>query len=96
MSIPSRRIAATMVEMGSRVDQITDHLQREGGKVVNVASEAAGRVMIRHTLGRKPKYWVVLDKDANADVWRDPADHWTSEVIYLRVSGAVHAKVRLC
>lgn len=26
--------------------------------------------IVNHLLGRKPKGWIVVDKDANADVWR--------------------------
>lgn len=51
---------------------------------VDVATSATE---IKHLLGRKPKGFVVVDKDADARVWRSATS--TSTLLTLRASAAV-------
>lgn len=58
--------------------------------IVDVAIATAGTV-IPHTLNRVPVRWIVLDKNANAVIWRSAAS--TSNTITLKSSAAVTATI---
>jgi hypothetical protein len=45
---------------------------------------------IQHSLGRVPAGWIVIDKNANADIWRVSL---TNTTIVLRASASVKAKI---
>ena len=45
---------------------------------------------IQHALGRVPAGWIVIDKNANADIWRVSL---TNTTIVLRASAPVKAKI---
>lgn len=45
-----------------------------GELVENVALTAGSTTQVSHGLGRKPRSWVLLDKDADSRVWRSGAD----------------------
>ncbi len=57
--------------------------------VVKGQALVAGVTLVRHGLGKIPVGWAVIDKTANADVWRDTTVATTNDVIPLRATGAV-------
>lgn len=45
--------------------------------------------LVSHQLGKKPTAWIVVDKTAQADVWRDTTQAMTNDKIPLKASAAV-------
>lgn len=57
--------------------------------VKSVALVTGQANLVAHQLGRKPVGWLVIDKTAQADVWRDAAVATTQDKIALRCSANV-------
>ncbi len=95
MSLPGRSVAATVVDVNRRVGEVTDHLNRERGQILDVEAAGAATVRVTHKLGKVPNYFLVISKNANQDVWRDGGDPWDEKAVTFRTSGAVEAKVRV-
>jgi len=53
---------------------------------------ATGGTTLQHALGKVPAGFLIVDKDANADVWRTD---WTKTSITLKASAAVGVKLFL-
>jgi len=92
-----RAISGTVAEVSRRVGEVTDSMNRDRGKILEVVGAAAPGtpILIRHGLQRTPRYWTVLSKDATGDLWRDPADVWDSETIRFRSGAAATFTVRV-
>lgn len=45
--------------------------------------------LVNHQLGKKPQAWTIIDKNAQADVWRDTTQPITNDKIPLKASAAV-------
>lgn len=59
---------------------------------VVLASGVTNRVA--HGLGRIPTNWLVVDKNAQADVWRDTSFTATNDLIGFRASAAVTVDIQ--
>jgi hypothetical protein len=66
-----------------------------GGVMHDAVSLVAGKVNeISHKLGKVPGGWFVLDKDAQADIWRDPVTNNNDGIILnLRTSADVTIRI---
>jgi hypothetical protein len=66
-------------------------LDQPGNRKVIVKGVALSGTTVRvpHQLGRLPTAWQVIDKTAQADVWRDTASPVSSDSIPLKASAAV-------
>jgi|SRR5690349_22837955 len=66
-------------------------LNEPGVRKVTVKSVALGATTMNvpHQLGKTPVGWQVIDKNAQADVWRDPAGTVTNDTIPLKASATV-------
>lgn len=71
-------------------DAIRD-LDQPGARRLTVGPQALSgtTTLVRHGLGRIPTGWLIIDKTAQADVWRDTTQTMTKDVIPLKASGAV-------
>jgi len=50
--------------------------------------------LVAHQLGRKPVGWLVIDKTAQADVWRDATVEVSADKIPLRASASVTVDIQ--
>ena len=57
--------------------------------VVKSVALSSSSTNVPHQLGRIPVGWQVTDKNAQADIWRDPTVASTSNFIALKASAAV-------
>lgn len=57
--------------------------------VANVKMTGGVSTKVAHQLGKVPVGWIVTDKNAQADVWRDPAVSPTGDFIALLSSATV-------
>lgn len=66
-------------------------LDQPGTRRLTVGPQALSgtTTLVRHGLGKIPIGWIIIDKNAQADVWRDPAIASTNDIIALKASGAV-------
>jgi hypothetical protein len=72
-------------------------LDSPGLRKVTVGPIALGvtTVLVPHQLGRQPVGWQIIDKNAQADVWRDPSGSITSDFIPLKASATVTVTLQL-
>ena len=73
---PGRHDAAADIDsLQNRLEIFTDRLVDQPGLdtalIEDQALLAASTVLVEHTLGRAYRGWRVVDKNANATVWRD-------------------------
>ena len=59
-----------------------------------VVTLGATTVQVAHRLGKAPIAWQLVDKNAQADVWRDPTFSVTTDTIPLKASGTVTVTVQ--
>lgn len=66
-------------------------LDAPGSRRLTVKGQALSgtTTLVRHGLGRIPVGWLIIDKTAQADVWRDTTQAMTNDIIPLKASGAV-------
>ncbi len=59
------------------------------------ATLGAADTVVTHGLGHLPETWEVVDRDADANVWRSPTVNTRPlTTIILRATGAVHVTLR--
>ena len=59
------------------------------------ATLGTGDTVVTHGLGYVPRTWEIVDRDANANVWRSPTvNQRASSTIILRASAAVTVLLR--
>lgn len=56
---------------------------------VKTITLGATTVLVPHQLGKLPVGWLVIDKNAQADIWRDPTILVTNDTIPLKASATV-------
>lgn len=59
-----------------------------GGRLLQVVFTGAGQQQVQHLLAKAPSGWLVVGKDANADVWSYAASD--SRFLNLQASAAVN------
>lgn len=86
-----------------------DRFQREAREAIKGLDEPGARRLtlksvslptgqvnlVSHQLGRKPVGWLVIDKTAQADVWRDASVATTNDKIPLRSSANVTVDIQV-
>lgn len=50
--------------------------------------------LVSHGLGKRPVGWLIIDKNAQADIWRDPLVEVTADKIPLRASATVTCDIQ--
>ncbi len=95
---PYRRVNDLDVKLDQVQDAVSDSLnsiapkQILAGHILNVNFSGAGAKLITHGLGRNIIGWIVIDKDAVADVYRTNKDNPKS-FLNLTASAAVNLKL---
>jgi|ERR1700759_2067623 len=71
-------------------------LDAAGVRKITVHSIALGTttVAVAHQLGKKPVGWQIIDKNAQADVWRDSTQTTTNDTIPLKASATVTVDIQ--
>lgn len=71
-------------------------LDAPGSRKVTVRGVVISTTTVRvpHQLGRIPVGWQLVDKNAQADVWRDPTQPSTSDSIFLKASATVTCDIQ--
>lgn len=90
---------AKIQTQNQELNRIQDHTIREvnplfqipfiSGNLLEGIVLGAAAVEVPHLLDRKIKGWIVLDKSANQDVWRDGASKDDTKFINLKAGGTV-------
>ena len=79
--------------LGDLIEESFDSLaQAVTNDVIVTATLGATDVIVTHGLGYPPKTWEVVDRDANATVWRTAVA--TTKTITLRASASVKVALR--
>lgn len=66
-------------------------LDAPGARKITVSGVLLGTttVLVNHQLGKKPVGWLVVSKNAQADIWSDSTQPTTSDKIPLKASATV-------
>lgn len=64
-----------------------------GGREISFAFSGAGTVDTAHKLGRKWSRWIVVNKNATADIWAPAAQTDRTKFLTLEADAAVDIKV---
>lgn len=89
-TILDRMLSAIESALGSLAGAVTND------RLVTVAIGTSD-TPVTHGLGHPVRTWEVVDRDANAVVWRPPTtvNNRPAQVLILRASAAVNVKLRL-
>lgn len=93
----------------TKLPKITDHddrYQREARAAIKSLDKpglsrttvtvtlGATTVLVAHQLGKLPFAWQIIDKNAQADVWRDTTQSVTTDKIPLKASATVTVTIQ--